>query len=97
MVSGKMLINGVLVDGASQLDVVNPATGQPFATVARADEAEAALAQMNQRGLRSAKVMLERPELPSLWLRLPAADASVRTRLEALMPQLAGKAVQVCT
>lgn len=40
MVSGKMLINGALVDGASQLDVVNPATGQPFATVARADEVQ---------------------------------------------------------
>ena len=75
--------------------LLNP--GLSLGSYASKDEAEAALAQMNQRGLRSAKVMLERPELPSLWLRLPAADASVRTRLEALMPQLAGKAVQVCT
>ncbi len=37
MLSGKMLINGALVDGASQLEVINPATGQAFATVARAD------------------------------------------------------------
>ncbi len=59
-------------------------------------EAENALAQMNQRGIRSAKVVLERPELPSLWLKLPAADASMRTRLDALTPQLAGKAVQAC-
>ena len=59
-------------------------------------DAENALAQMEQRGLRSAKVVLERPELPSLWLRLPAADASMRAKLDALKPYLLGKAVQVC-
>jgi acyl-CoA reductase-like NAD-dependent aldehyde dehydrogenase len=37
MLPSKLLINGVLVEGAMQLDVVNPATGKPFATVARAD------------------------------------------------------------
>ena len=59
-------------------------------------DAENALAQMEQRGLRSAKVTLERPELPSLWLRLPAADASMRAKLDALKPHLLDKAVQVC-
>lgn len=60
-------------------------------------EAEEALARMNERGLRSAKVVLERPELPSLWLRLPTADAALRKKLDALKPQLAGRAVQPCT
>ena len=59
-------------------------------------DAENALSQMEQRGLRSAKVILERPELPSLWLRLPAADASMRAKLDALKPYLLDKAVQVC-
>lgn len=59
-------------------------------------DAENALAQMEQRGLRSAKVILERPELPSLWLRVPAADASMRAKLDALKPYLLDKAVQVC-
>ena len=59
-------------------------------------DAENALAQMEQRGLRSAKVILERPELPSLWLRLPAADASMRAKLDGLKPYLLDKAVQVC-
>ena len=75
--------------------MLNP--GLSLGSFASKDEAEAALAQMNQRGLRSAKVMLERPELPSLWLKLPAVDAAMRTRLDALKPQLAGKAVQACT
>ena len=59
-------------------------------------EAEDALAQMSQRGLRSARIMLERPEVPSLWLRLPAATAAVRTQLDALKPQFAGNAIQPC-
>lgn len=74
--------------------LLNP--GLSLGSHASKGEAEAALAQMNQLGLRNAKIMLERPELPSLWLRLPAADAQVRTRLEALLPLLAGKAVQAC-
>jgi acyl-CoA reductase-like NAD-dependent aldehyde dehydrogenase len=37
MLPSKLLINGALVEGAMQLDVVNPATGKAFATVARAD------------------------------------------------------------
>ena len=46
MLNGQMLINGALVDGADQLDVINPATGQPFARIARAnsDQLEEAVA-----------------------------------------------------
>jgi acyl-CoA reductase-like NAD-dependent aldehyde dehydrogenase len=33
----KLLIDGKLVDGAGSLDVINPATGKPFATCARAN------------------------------------------------------------
>ena len=36
----RLLINGVLVDGASTLDVIDPATGRPFATCARANPAQ---------------------------------------------------------
>jgi len=36
----KLLIDGDLVDGANSLAVVNPATGEPFATCARADAAQ---------------------------------------------------------
>ncbi|NDP62435.1 SPOR domain-containing protein [Polaromonas sp.] len=71
--------------------------GLSLGSFASRTDAEEALAQMNQRGLRSAKVVLERPELPSLWLRLPAVDSRMRTRLDALTPQFAGKAVQACS
>jgi acyl-CoA reductase-like NAD-dependent aldehyde dehydrogenase len=37
----KLLIDGKLVDGASTLDVINPATGQVFAIAPRADAAQA--------------------------------------------------------
>jgi len=75
--------------------VLNP--GLSLGSFSSKAEAENALAEMNERGIRSARVMLERPELPSLWLKLPAADALMRTRLDTLKPQFAGKAVQACS
>lgn len=60
-------------------------------------EAEQALEQMAQRGLRSAKVVPERPELPNQWLKVPQANAAIRTKLEALKPLLADKALQSCS
>lgn len=37
----KLLINGVLMDGATTIDVINPATGKSFATSPKADVAQA--------------------------------------------------------
>ena len=37
----RMLIGGALVEGAASLDVINPATGAPFASVPRASQADA--------------------------------------------------------
>ena len=59
-------------------------------------EADNALAQMTGSGLRSAKVVAERPEAPSQWLKFPAADASLRTWLESFKPPLLDKALQAC-
>ncbi|WP_309683083.1 SPOR domain-containing protein [Polaromonas sp.] len=58
--------------------------------------AEAELARIASRGVRTAKVVLERPELRGQLLRLASVDASLRTQLETLKPQLAGKALQAC-
>lgn len=74
--------------------LLNP--GLSLGSFASRTEAQDALDAMGQRGLRSARIVLERPELPGLWLRLPAADAAMQARLEALKPLLAGNAVLAC-
>ena len=59
-------------------------------------EAENALAQLTGSGLRGAKVVVERPEAPSQWLKFPVADASLLARLEGFKPPLFDKALQAC-
>ncbi len=74
--------------------VLNP--GLSLGNFGSKAEAENALAQMTQRGLRTAKVVMEQPEVPSQWLRFAAVTAPLRARLETLKPQLAGNALQAC-
>ena len=59
-------------------------------------EADSALKELTQRGIRTAKVVVERPETPSQWLRFAVADTPLRARLDSIKPQLAGKALQAC-
>jgi hypothetical protein len=40
--------------------------------------------------------VLERPETLGLQLTVPAADANLRSLLDGLKPQLAGKALLAC-
>ena len=40
MMAYRLLIDGALVDGAATVDVMNPATGLPFAVAPRADKAQ---------------------------------------------------------
>lgn len=60
-------------------------------------EAERELAKVATRGVRTAKVVLERPEARGQLLKLPAADAAIKAKLDALKPQLAGKPLQACS
>ena len=60
--SYRLLIDGKLVDGASTSDVINPASGAPFTTCARADEAQ----------LKQAVAAAKRAFLS--WGRLPHAQ-----------------------
>ena len=60
---------------------------QPGLNLGRFDqraEADAALAKMVQRGLRSARVVTLRPAQSLILLRLPAAEAATRARLAGL-------------
>lgn len=59
-------------------------------------QAEEALAAFNKRGIRTAKVVRERAASTATELRLPSATEALRKSLDALAPQLAGKALRRC-
>ena len=59
-------------------------------------DAETELRQLAQRGVRSARVVQERPDVRGQRLTLPAADAYLRSLLDGIKPQLAGKALVAC-
>jgi hypothetical protein len=64
-----------------------------FATAA---DARHHLELLAQRGVRTASVMQERPELRGTALRLPAVDDSLRARLEPLRTVLGPQALRPC-
>ncbi len=59
-------------------------------------EAEAELARIAKKGVKTARVMQERAEQRGQRLKLPAVDAALRGQLDVIKPQLAGKAFAVC-
>lgn len=62
---------------------------------AKAD-AEAEMARISKRGVRTAKVIQTGVEARGQKLRLPAVDAALRPQLEAIKPMLAGKPLKTC-
>ncbi len=58
--------------------------------------ANARLAALTQRGVRTARVLPERAEVRGLLLRLPAADEALRAKAQALQPLLADKPLTPC-
>ncbi len=64
-----------------------------FATEAAATQQ---LEALSQRGVRTATVVQERPELRGQLLKLPAVDDALRARLEELKPALNGKNLRPC-
>ena len=70
--------------------------GLSLGSFASEPEAEAELSRIAGRGVRSAKVIRSGVESRGQKLRLPAVSESLRTQLESLKPQLAGKALQAC-
>lgn len=72
---------------------------EPGLSLGRFASEEAAnreLANLGRQGVRTARVVQERPEAKAYTLRLPAVDAAVRPQLDALRPALAGKALRSC-
>lgn len=60
------------------------------------DAANQQLQALSVRGVRTARVVLERAELRGQALRLPAVDEALRLRLSELTPLLAGQSLRAC-
>ena len=61
-----------------------------------AAEAERELARAATRGVRTARVMVEKAEVSGQLLRLATVDAALKTKLNDIRPQLEGKPLQPC-
>lgn len=84
--------------GVAFRPVTNPALapGLALASFSAQADAEKELARIATKGVRTARVMQERAEVRGQILKLSAVDAARRAQLDALKPQLEGKALQSC-
>lgn len=84
--------------GVSFQPLVNPALelGLSLGGFKTEDEANQQLGQLAQRGVRTARVVVERPEVRGMLLRLPSVDDALRPRLDELKTALAGKPLRPC-
>ena len=83
-------VTSELVKGAPR------APGLALGAYATEPEAVAGLALLSRRGVKTAKVKQERPELSGQRLKLPSVSAAMRSQLEDVKPQLAGRALLAC-
>ena len=60
-------------------------------------EADTELTRIAKKGVKTAKVIQERAEQRGQRLKLPTVTAALRSQLDAIKPQLAGKAFQTCS
>lgn len=72
------------------------APGLALASFAQQADADKELARIATKGVRTARVMQERAEARGQILKLAAVDAALRAQLDALKPQLEGKALRPC-
>ncbi len=72
------------------------APGLSLGTFESQADANHALARLNKQGVRTAKVLLERPAQEGYLLKLPDATENLRAKVQALGPALAGKPLQAC-
>jgi len=96
-VNDKMLIDGQLVDGASTLDVINPATGRSFATVARADEAQLEQAVAAAKAAAPAWAALGYEERGALLTKLADALDAEKDAIAHLLTTEQGKPLRQAT
>lgn len=82
-----------------RLQTLDNADLEPGLALARFDtqaQAQAELAALQRRGVRTARVVQEKAESRQTTLRIPAADEGLRLKLEELKPALADKSLRSC-
>ena len=84
--------------GVSFQSVLNPALefGLSLGGFRTENEANRLQGELSQRGVRTARVVVERPEVRGQQLKFPAVDEGLRPRLDELKTVLAGKALRAC-
>ena len=84
--------------GVSFQEVVNPALelGLSLGGFKTEPEANDQLNLLSQRGVRTARVVVERPELRGQLLKFPTVDETLRARIDELKTMLAGKPLRAC-
>ncbi|MDB5947724.1 MAG: hypothetical protein JWQ33_2750, partial [Ramlibacter sp.] len=84
--------------GVSFQPLVNPALelGLSLGGFTSEDQANEHLNTLAQRGVHTARVVVERPELRGQLLKLLAVDDALRTRVDELKTALAGKSLRAC-
>jgi hypothetical protein len=60
------------------------------------EAAERELANLSTRGVRTARVIQERPDSPGFTLRLPSVNDALRAKLDGLRSAMAGKTLRTC-
>ncbi len=60
------------------------------------EAAKRELVTLGEKGVRTARVIQERPETPGFTLRLPAVTDALRPQLDTLRSAMAGKALRTC-
>lgn len=60
-------------------------------------QAQTELNALQRRGVRTARVVQERPEIRQGTLRIPAADEALRAKLDELKPALGDKGLRTCS
>ena len=70
--------------------------GLSLGTFATQAESEAELARIAKRGVRTAQVIQERPEVRGQKLRLASVNAALKAQLDPIRDQLEGKTLETC-
>ena len=84
--------------GVSFQSLVNPALepGLSLGGFRTEGEADQYLSTLTERGVRTARVIVERPEVRGQALKLASVDEGLRPRLDELRPLLGGKPLRAC-